>query len=157
MKRMHIHIGVDKLEESIRFYSALFGAEPIKRKADYAKWLLEDPRVNFAISTRTNAHGMDHLGIQVEDEQELIELRERLKAADMALVDEEETVCCYARSEKTWTRDPVGIPWEAYRVMEDAQVFSNRSDETASACCTPDTMAQPGCCTPTEKGPACCA
>jgi catechol 2,3-dioxygenase-like lactoylglutathione lyase family enzyme len=126
MKRFHIHVGVEKLDESIRFYSALFGAEPVKRKPDYAKWLLEDPRVNFAISTRAKKNGMDHLGIQVEEEGELTELRERLKAADMAVVEEGETVCCYARSDKSWVQDPAGIPWEAYRTMEDAQLFSGR-------------------------------
>ena len=92
MKRFHIHVGVEQLDESIRFYSALFGAEPVKRKTDYAKWLLEDPRVNFAISTRARKNGIDHLGIQVEEESELTELRERLKAGDMAIVEEGETV-----------------------------------------------------------------
>ena len=98
MKRFHIHIGVEKLDESIRFYRALFGAEPVKTKTDYAKWLLEDPRVNFAISTRAKKKGVDHLGIQVEEESELTELRERLKAGDMVVAEEAETVCCYARS-----------------------------------------------------------
>ena len=102
MKRFHIHVGVEKLDESIRFYSALFGAEPVKTKPDYAKWLLEDPRVNFAISTRAKNNGVDHLGIQVEEESELEELRERLKTGAMTVVDEGETVCCYARSEKSW-------------------------------------------------------
>lgn len=101
MKRLHIHIGVEKLDESIRFYSALFGAAPIKTKSDYAKWLVDDPRVNFAISTRAKEKGVDHLGIQVEEDAELIELRERLNAGNMAIVDEGETVCCYARSEKS--------------------------------------------------------
>ena len=149
MKRFHIHLGVEKLDEAIRFYTALFGAGPVKRKPDYAKWLLEDPRVNFAISTRAKRNGMDHLGIQVEDEQELTELRERLKAADMAVVDEGETVCCYARSDKSWIQDPIGIPWEPYRTMEDAQLFA----ETA---CTPETMGTPNCCEPTEKTTGCC-
>jgi len=150
MKRFHIHLGVEKLDEAIRFYTALFGAGPVKRKPDYAKWLLEDPRVNFAISTRAKRNGMDHLGIQVEDEQELTELRERLKAADMAVVDEGETVCCYARSDKSWIQDPIGIPWEAYRTMEDAQLFAE------TACCTPETMGTPNCCEPTEKTTGCC-
>lgn len=157
MKRFHIHIGVEKLDESIRFYSALFGAEPVKTKPDYAKWLLEDPRVNFAISTRPKKNGMDHLGIQVEEERELIELRERLKAADMAIVEEGETVCCYARSDKSWIQDPAGIPWEAYRTMEDAQLFSGQPDEAESACCTPETMGKPDCCIPFEKTAGCCS
>jgi len=156
MKRFHIHIGVDKLDESIRFYSALFGAEPVKTKPDYAKWMLEDPRVNFAISTRANKQGMDHLGIQVEEEHELTELRERLKIADMAIVEEGETVCCYARSDKSWILDPAGIPWEAYRTMEDAQLFSVQSEQDESACCTPETKGKPDCCVPSEKTAGCC-
>ena len=156
MKRFHIHIGVEQLDESIRFYSALFGAEPVKTKPDYAKWLLEDPRVNFAISTRPKQKGVDHLGIQVDEDGELAELRERLKDADMGVVDEGETVCCYARSEKSWIQDPTGIPWEAYRTMEDAQVFSGQPDQAESACCTPETMGEPDCCEPSEKTAGCC-
>lgn len=156
MKRFHIHVGVEQLDESIRFYSALFGAEPVKRKTDYAKWLLEDPRVNFAISTRAKKHGMDHLGIQVEEERELTELRERLKAGNMAVTEEGETVCCYARSDKSWIQDPTGIPWETYRTMEDAQLFSGHADHAEGACCTPETMGQPECCEPSEKTAGCC-
>ena len=156
MKRFHIHVGVEKLDESIRFYSGLFGAKPVKTKPDYAKWLLEDPRVNFAISTRAKSNGVDHLGIQVEEESELAELRERLKTGDMAVVEEGETVCCYARSEKSWIQDPTGIPWEAYRTMEDAQLFSDHADQAESACCTPETMGQPECCIPSDKTTGCC-
>ncbi|MEI8014203.1 MAG: glyoxalase/bleomycin resistance/dioxygenase family protein [Nitrospira sp.] len=130
MKRFHIHVGVETLDESIRFYSALFGAEPVKTKTDYAKWLLEDPRVNFAISTREKKNGVDHLGIQVEESQ---------------------TVCCYARSDKSWIQDPAGIPWEAYRTIEDAQLFSGHSNQSEGAYCTPETMGQPDCCEPSEK------
>ena len=143
MKRLHIHVSVEKLDESIRFYSALFGAEPVKTKPDYAKWLLEDPRVNFAISTRAKNKGIDHLGIQVDEEDELAELRDRLKAGDMPVVNEGETVCCYAVSDKSWIQDPSGIPWEAYRTMEDAQLFSSQVDQTSSGCCTPETMSTP--------------
>lgn len=156
MKRFHIHVGVEKLDESIRFYSALFGAEPVKTKPDYAKWLLEDPRVNFAISTRAKKNGMDHLGIQVEEEDELTELRERLKAADMPVVEGGETVCCYARSDKSWIQDPAGISWEAYRTLEDAQVFSGQTDQVRSACCTSETKGKPDCCEPSEKTAGCC-
>lgn len=126
MKRIHIHVGVEKLDESIRFYSAIFGAQPVKTKADYAKWMLEDPRVNFAISTRASKNGVDHLGIQVEENEELEELRGRIRSADLAVFDEGETVCCYANSEKSWVQDPAGIAWEAYRTMEDAQIFSTK-------------------------------
>jgi catechol 2,3-dioxygenase-like lactoylglutathione lyase family enzyme len=157
MKRLHIHIGVDNLDEAVRFYTTLFGANPIKTKPDYAKWLLDDPRVNFAISTRAQKKGIDHLGIQVEEETELTELRERLKAGDIGLVDEGETVCCYARSEKSWIQDPAGIPWEAYRTMEDVQLFSGLPDTAQAACCTPETMGKPSCCEPSPATAGCCS
>lgn len=137
MKRFHIHIGVDKLDESIRFYSALFGVGPVKAKPDYAKWMLDDPCVNFAISTRAKKRGVDHLGIQVEEESELNELRSRLESADTPVLEEGTTTCCYARSDKSWVQDPAGIPWEAYRTMEDAQFFSDHADSAESACCAP--------------------
>ena len=156
MKRFHIHVGVEKLDESILFYNALFGAEPVKTKADYAKWMLEDPRLNFAISTRVKTQGVDHLGIQVEDEHELTEVRDRLKGADIAMVEEGETVCCYARSDKSWVQDPAGIPWETYRTMEDAELFAGQGDQAESACCTPETKGTPGCCEPSEKTTGCC-
>lgn len=156
MKRMHIHVGVDNLEQSILFYSALFGAEPAKRKPDYAKWMLDDPRLNFAISTRAK-RGVDHLGLQVDEEQELHALRERLKDADMALFDEGETVCCYAKSDKSWVSDPSGIAWEAYQTMEDAQLFSSHEKESEQACCTPETKGTPGCCEPAPKSSGCCS
>lgn len=142
MKRLHIHIGVDKLDEAICFYSALFGAEPVKTKPDYAKWMLDDPRVNFAVSTRAKKKGVDHLGIQVEEESELNEMRSRFEAADMPVLEEGATTCCYARSDKSWVQDPAGIPWEAYRTMADAQFFSDRADSGESACCAPDVPAQ---------------
>ncbi|MEZ5445624.1 MAG: ArsI/CadI family heavy metal resistance metalloenzyme [Gammaproteobacteria bacterium] len=154
MKRMHIHVGVDSIPEAVRFYSALFGAEPAKVKPDYAKWMLDDPRLNFAVSTRVATRGVDHLGIQVEGDSELRDLRARLQAADMTTFDEGETVCCYARSEKSWLKDPAGVAWEAYRTMEDAQVFNGHDRAAseaseASACCAPS-PAQP---TPAGKEP----
>jgi catechol 2,3-dioxygenase-like lactoylglutathione lyase family enzyme len=146
MKRLHIHVGVENLAQSIQFYSALFNAEPVKTKADYAKWMLDDPRVNFAISTRTAAAGVDHLGIQVDEEGELTDLRNQLRAAELRVVETGETVCCYAHSDKTWVHDPNGIAWEAYRTMEDAQIFSEPA-ANASECCTPESAsAKPGCC-----------
>ena len=157
MKRFHLHIGVDNLDASIQFYRALFGAPPIKTKPDYAKWLLDDPRVNFAISTRAKMTGVDHLGIQVEEERELTELRERLRKSEMDLTDEGETVCCYARSDKSWVQDPSGIAWETYRTMEEAQVFSGNRAGPEGACCTPETKGQPGCCEPSEKTVGCCS
>ena len=137
MKRMHIHVGVENLDQSIRFYNALFGAKPVKTKTDYAKWMLDDPRVNFAISTRLNKTGVDHLGLQVDEDSELETLRDRLKSADMSIFDEGETVCCYARSDKSWVADPSGIAWEAYKTMEDVQLFSSAPAAKETACCTP--------------------
>jgi catechol 2,3-dioxygenase-like lactoylglutathione lyase family enzyme len=142
MKRLHIHVGVENIEESIRFYSVLLGAAPVKAKADYAKWLLDDPHVNFAISTRAKTKGIDHLGIQIDDEAELTALRDRIEAAELPVIEEGETVCCYALSDKSWVQDPAGIAWEAYRTMEDAQVFSGSAATAASACCTPQTVEQ---------------
>lgn len=153
MKRLHIHVGVENLDQSIRFYSALFGAEPVKTKPDYAKWMLESPHVNFAISTRAET-GVNHLGIQVDDESELTELRDRLKKADMSVVSEGETVCCYARSDKSWVHDPAGVPWEAYRTMEDAEIFKIEKPQ-ASGSCSP-TAEGSSCATPTAKTGSCC-
>jgi catechol 2,3-dioxygenase-like lactoylglutathione lyase family enzyme len=156
MKRIHIHVGVENLDESIRFYSAIFGAEPVKTKPDYAKWMLEDPRVNFAISTRASKNGVNHLGIQVDENDELAELRARVKAADLAVFDEGTTVCCYAKSEKSWVQDPAGIAWEAYRTMEDAQIFSSEVAAEESACCVKAPVSEGPCCEPSEKTAGCC-
>ena len=122
MKRLHIHMGVQNLDDAIRFYSALFGAEPAKIKDDYAKWMLDDPRVNFAISTGEKT-GVDHLGIQTDNADELTAVRSQIEAADLASFNEGETVCCYAKSDKTWVEDPAGVAWEAYHTMEDAEKF----------------------------------
>lgn len=140
MKRFHIHIGVKDLNESVQFYSTLFGQAPSKIKDDYAKWMLEDPRINFAISTRANKEGVDHLGLQVDQEHELAELTTRLKKADLGVFDEGETTCCYSESTKAWVKDPSGIAWEAYHTMADSEIFSEKSktlDSTKSACCAP--------------------
>jgi len=154
MKRMHIHVGVERLDESIRFYSALFGVAPVKTKEDYAKWMLDDPCINFAISTRVKP-GVDHLGLQVDDEGELGQLRERMRGADMSLFDEGETVCCYAHSDKSWVTDPAGIPWEAYQTMGDVQYFSDISSSPEAACCVA-TTGPSDCCAPAEKTAGCC-
>lgn len=139
MKRLHIHVAVNDLESSIGFYSALFGSQPTKRKNDYAKWMLDDPRVNFAISTRGARSGLDHLGIQAETAEELGELREQLQQAGLAATSEGETTCCYARSDKSWVQDPSGIAWEAYHTMADAELFT-LNPPVASACCAPQTV-----------------
>lgn len=161
---MHIHVGVENLDQSIHFYNALFGAQPVKTKSDYAKWMLDDPRINFAISTRVGTKGVDHLGLQVDEDSELEELRERFQKADMSVFDEGETVCCYARSDKTWVQDPSGIAWETYRSMEDVQLFSSNAVATETACCTPELESSTACSTKTDqnekatvkKSGACC-
>ncbi len=142
MKRFHVHVGVKDLNHSIQFYSTLFGQKPTKVKDDYAKWMLEDPRINFAISTRSEKVGVDHLGLQVDDENELGEIAERLKKADLGVFDEGTTTCCYAESNKAWVKDPAGITWEAYHTMKDAMTFnksekscSSSKSTTKSSCC----------------------
>lgn len=146
MKRLHIHVGVENIENSVTFYSALFGAAPVKVKDDYAKWMLDDPRVNFAISTRSGKRGVDHLGIQVDSAEELDALRAQLSAANLTTHGDGETTCCYARSEKSWVQDPAGVAWEAYHTMEDAQIYSSKP-ATAPAADTPSCgTSGSGCC-----------
>ena len=156
MKRFHVHAHVDDLAASIAFYTRLFGAEPTRVEADYAKWMIEDPRLNFAISTRGASAGIDHLGIQADTELELAELKQRAGAADAALLDEGATTCCYARSDKHWVTDPQGIAWEHYRTLGDIPVFREAAQDTpAAACCTPAGAAvATACCAPTETSQA---
>jgi hypothetical protein len=139
MKRFHVHTHVQDLQASITFYTRLFAAPPTRVEGDYAKWMLEDPRVNFAISTRGDQPGVDHLGFQTDTEEELHELKARARAADMALQDEGATTCCYARSDKHWITDPQGIAWEHFHTLSDIPVFSEKSQPPAeaSACCAP--------------------
>jgi catechol 2,3-dioxygenase-like lactoylglutathione lyase family enzyme len=138
MKRFHVHAHVEDLQASIAFYTKLFATEPSRVESDYAKWMLEDPRINFAVSTRGSKPGIDHLGIQADSEEELAELKARAQAADMALLDEGETSCCYARSDKYWITDPQGIAWEHYRTLSNIPVFSEKPSAGSedSACCT---------------------
>jgi lactoylglutathione lyase len=140
MKRFHVHLHVDDLAKSIAFYSNLFASPPARVETDYAKWMLDDPRVNFAISTVGQGRGIDHLGIQAEDDEELAELKARGQAADRTLLDEGETVCCYARSEKHWVTDPQGIAWEHFQTLDGAVPVYGQSKPVAkveSACCAP--------------------
>ncbi|MEX8194931.1 ArsI/CadI family heavy metal resistance metalloenzyme [Comamonas guangdongensis] len=163
MKRFHVHMHVDDLSQNIAFYSKLFGAEPTRVESDYAKWMLEDPRINFAISTRGTAKaGLDHLGFQVDEASELADLKARAQAADMALLDEGETSCCYARSNKHWITDPQGVAWEHFHSLGNIPVFKESEASDASACCAP-TIAAPeatsGCCGPrptTGTAKPCC-
>ena len=153
MKRFHAHVHVDDLAQSIAFYSKLFAAAPTRVEADYAKWMLEDPRVNFAISTRGATPGLDHFGLQTDDAAELAELKARAEAADMALLDEGNTTCCYARSEKHWVTDPQGIAWEHFHTLGDIPVFNEAAPSSApGACCTPSAAAP----APAAPRAACC-
>lgn len=146
MKRFHIHVGVTDLEKSVQFYSTLFGQKPSKLKVDYAKWMLEDPRLNFAISTRSNEKGVDHLGIQVEENKELAEITERLKNAELGIYDEGTTTCCYAESNKAWVKDPSGLAWEAYQNMADADVYSEKSEAKSDSSCCVSEESETSCC-----------
>jgi len=138
MKRIHLHVSVEDIDKSIGFYSSLFGATPTVAKPDYAKWMLDDPLVNFAISKRGATPGLDHIGIQVESDTELSEIKERLEKAELSLLTQEGTTCCYAKSDKHWVQDPSGIAWETYRTLDSAPTFSDQeSTETNSACCAP--------------------
>jgi hypothetical protein len=143
MKRMHVHVGVENLERSIGFYSALFAAQPAVVKSDYAKWMLDDPRVNFAISTRGKQPGLDHLGIQVETQAELHEVYARLRNADGTVIEQGRTACCYAQSEKSWVDDPSGISWETFHTTGESTVYGDGSGEREAriahekSCCAP--------------------
>ncbi len=142
MKRFHVHLAVADLDASVAFYRALFAAEPSVLKPDYAKWMLDDPRVNFAISTRGRHAGLDHLGIQAESDEELDELHHRLDAAALPAVTQEQAACCYARSNKHWTVDPQGLAWESFHSLDTIPMFGEddvpaASEPKASACCAP--------------------
>jgi hypothetical protein len=144
---MHVHVGVEDLERSISFYSALFAAQPAVVKSDYAKWMLDDPRVNFAISTRGKQPGLDHLGIQVESESELHEVYARLHKAGSAVIEQGHTACCYAKSEKSWIDDPSGIAWETFHTTGESTVYGDGSGEREArvahekSCCAPQPAA----------------
>src|ERR1700676_3959078 len=149
MKRLHIHLAVENLPQSIGFYSALFAAQPAVVKTDYAKWMLDDPRVNFAISTRSREPGLDHLGIQVEDAGELNEVYARLRTAGGNIIEQGQTACCYAKSEKSWIDDPAGIAWETFFTTGENTNYGDGSGERDArvahekACCLPQEAAQP--------------
>ena len=161
MKRFHVHLHVSDLAASLAFYNKLFAAEPARVEADYAKWMLTDPPVNFAISTRGAQPGLDHLGIQVDNADDLATLKAQAQAADMALLDEGETTCCYARSDKYWVTDPQGVAWEQFHTLGNIPTFNAVNTEanlaSAQACCAPTAMdndnqpaalAAGGCCGP---------
>jgi predicted enzyme related to lactoylglutathione lyase len=167
MKRFHVHVAVNDLSKSIAFYSAMFGEQPSVVKPDYAKWMLEDPRINFAISDRGQTPGVNHLGMQAEDEVELETIHANLQKADSAVVAEKDAHCCYAKSDKYWVTDPQGIAWESFRSLGSIPLFggvepvaaeqpgSCGSGTAGSSCCAPESKASQsdratsGCCVPT--------
>ena len=171
MKRFHVHIGVADLEQSIRFYTGLFGAKPSVRKDDYAKWMIEDPRVNFAISQRGGRIGVNHLGLQADSAAELADIRERFATAGAGIQDEPDASCCYAKSDKHWVADPQGIAWEGYHTLSEIRYFDRDAVDapSSSACCgsreaATSSTATGACCAPADsgrskpaQGGACCA
>lgn len=142
MKRFHVHVAVADVQASVAFYSRLFAAEPVRLEQDYAKWMLEDPRLNFAISSRGGAPGLDHLGFQVDSDAELVQMKAAAECADLPLQDEGQTTCCYARSDKHWIVDPSGLPWEHFHTLEQVPVFgaaaaSVTGSASGGSCCGP--------------------
>lgn len=158
MKRFHVHVGVEDLGKSIAFYNGLFGAEPTVQRADYAKWMLEDPRINFAISQKCGAaKGIEHVGVQVESADELAEVCGRLQSANAPVLEEGATTCCYAQSEKSWIADPDGVVWEAFLTTGDSTTYGTSPDlaglssanAAAGNCCAPAVASAPAkssCC-----------
>ncbi len=169
MKRFHVHLGVENLEQSIGFYSRLFGAEPTVRKPDYAKWMVDDPRLNFAISARGGHAGINHLGLQADNADELATIRANFSAADhSSLRDEPGANCCYAHGDKHWVTDPQGIAWEGYHTLGEIRYFGAAGDSSAAPACGVSASAEKasGCCAPStvsaaeraeSKASGCCA
>ncbi len=167
MKRFHVHIAVNDLQRSTRFYSAIFGMPPTVEKPDYAKWMLDDPRVNFAISERASNEGLNHLGFQAESDVELEEIHARLKNADTSIAAEKGANCCYAKSDKYWVQDPSGIAWESFRSLDTIPFYGEQShqgkagnetsasDGGCSTTCCPSTLATPGA-NANDTAKACC-
>lgn len=148
MKRFHVHVAVEDLQKSIQFYSTLFGA-PAVVKADYAKWMVDDPRINFSISKRGGEFGVDHLGIQVDTDGELNALRNRMSAGKLPLTEQSNASCCYAKSDKWWTMDPQGLPWETYHALASIPVFgTDAADFAKNTCCDspPSVAVEAGVC-----------
>lgn len=153
MKRFHVHVSVNDIEANVRFYSTVFGTQPTVLKPDYAKWMLEDPRINFAISKRAVNPGLDHLGVQVESEAELSALREQVSAAEIAALDQPDSECCYARSDKYWITDPQGIAWETFHTLDSIPVYGETHRAEPTSCCGPAS----GIDSTAAKSGACCA
>lgn len=165
MKRFHVHVTVDDLAANIRFYSTVFGMPPTVEKPDYAKWMVEDPRINFAISSRGARPGLDHLGLQVDTDAELHALRQQVADAEIAAFDQPQAQCCYAKSDKYWITDPQGIAWETYHTLERAEIFGADTGRSAPALADAEPAAAQTCCAPAgqkaalsvpEKKSSCC-
>ncbi len=148
MKRLHVHMSVDNLDDNIRFYSTLFASEPTVKHDDYAKWMLDDPHVNFAISKRGAKPGIDHLGMQADNDEELMELKQRLELTQKPIETQENTACCYAISDKHWVTDPQGIAWESFNALSEIPTFNepSKSITNESACCAPVGKEASSCC-----------
>jgi catechol 2,3-dioxygenase-like lactoylglutathione lyase family enzyme len=164
MKRFHVHLAVEDLAASVRFYSTVFGVPPTVQKTDYAKWMVEDPRLNFAISSRGAKPGVDHLGLQVDTDEELRVLRQQVSEAEIAAFDQSQAQCCYAKSDKYWITDPQGVAWETYHTLAQAELFgadtgkaaaTEPANAQASACCAPRPEAV-GVVMPKGKQTSCC-
>jgi len=156
MKRMHIHISVNEMEKSIGFYSSIFGVKPTIERDDYAKWQVDEPAVNFAISNRGHAIGVNHLGIQVDSEAELEDIAQRLDDAEITTATQIGTSCCYAHSNKHWAMDPQGVAWESFHTLKNLAIFGEQSvatndeqsdqDQTDAACCVSNETSDSACC-----------
>jgi catechol 2,3-dioxygenase-like lactoylglutathione lyase family enzyme len=160
MKRFHVNLTVASIPEAVRFYSALFEAAPVVLKNDYAKWMLDDPRINFAISERGERVGINHLGIQVDSAEELTTMRAQLERADHALVDQSDAACCYAKSDKYWIVDPTGLAWETFHTLNAIPIYGDDTDiaPKSTACCVPLNATTEPCCDNSVKStPACCS
>jgi len=153
MKRFHVHVSVDDLDANVRFYSTVFGMAPTVIKPDYAKWMVDDPRINFAISRRGSPAGVDHLGVQVDSDQDLTVLRKQIATAEIQALDQPNSNCCYARADKYWTTDPQGIAWETFHTLESIPVYGNAGRDKGLNCCA----STPKDAETTEKTIACCA
>ena len=153
MKRFHVHVSVDDLDAGMQFYSTVFGLPPTIVKPDYAKWMLDDPRINFAISKRGSASGVDHLGIQVDSDEELTTLRERVAGARIAAKDQPNAECCYARSDIYWTNDPQGIAWETFHTLDSIPLYGDTERSSGGVCCGTAPTADSA----VSKTGACCA
>ena len=171
MKRFHVHISVDSIDASVKFYNTLFGQAASVQKSDYAKWMLDDPRINFAISQRGAKAGLDHLGLQLDSQDDLHAMTAQLSSAGLAVADEGEMTCCYAKSDKGWVHDPQGIAWESFVTMGEATTYgvenTSAAPDAVSACCAPavkpkvslrDIAVRPAasCGTPTNSASSCC-